>query len=85
MASTVDYTVDSDRATALVTLDRPDSLNTLNDRLIEELCDAIARAEADDEVRAIVLRGAGDEAFSAGYDITPAEERGGGRPRSVGR
>ncbi|WP_222912875.1 enoyl-CoA hydratase-related protein [Natrinema sp. SYSU A 869] len=76
MPSTVDYTVDSDRAAALVTLDRPDSLNTLNDCLIEELCDAIARAEADDEVRVIVLRGAGDEAFSAGYDITPAEEDG---------
>lgn len=71
MTSSIEYTVDSDRATARVTLDRPDSLNTLNDRLIEELVEAIGRAESDDEVRVIVLRGAGEEAFSAGYDITP--------------
>lgn len=45
--TTVDYTVDSNRATALVTLDRPDSLHALNDRMVEELCDVIGRAETD--------------------------------------
>lgn len=74
MGAAIDYTTDSDRAVAHVTLNRPESLNTLTNRLIEELCDALKRAEAAEDVRIIVLSGAGDEAFSAGYDITPQDE-----------
>lgn len=52
--------------------DRPNSLNTLNDGLIPELYKTIFRAESDDDdVRAIVLVGSGDEVFSTGCDITP--------------
>lgn len=65
---TVEYDRESIEATAVLRLDRPEALNALSDRLIEELTDAIERAEADDEVRVLVLRGNGD-AFSAGYDI----------------
>jgi len=59
---------DSIEAAAVLWLDRPDKLNALSDRLIAELIDALERAEADDAVRVVVLRGSG-EAFSAGYDL----------------
>lgn len=66
---TVEYTFEPDTATALVTLDRPEKLNALNETLIEELTAALDHAEADDAVRAVILRGAGGN-FSAGYDMT---------------
>lgn len=65
---TIEYDRESLDATAVLRLDRPEKLNPLSDQLISELTDAIERAEADEEVRVIVLRGNGD-AFSAGYDI----------------
>ena len=65
---TVEYDRDSVEGAAVLRLDRPETLNALSDRLVEELTDAIERAEADDAVRVLVLRGNG-EAFSAGYDI----------------
>src|ERR1700761_3590028 len=54
---------------ALVTLDRPDRLNALNYALIDQLMEALDRIEADTAVRAVILTGAGDRAFSAGADI----------------
>ena len=53
---------------AWVTLNRPDKLNALSDAIVAGLHDAMARAEADDEVKLLVLTGAG-RAFSAGFDI----------------
>ena len=54
---------------ALVTLNRPDKLNALSFPLMRELDEALSRYEEDDEVKAIVLTGAGERAFSAGADI----------------
>ena len=56
-----------DRA-AWITLNRPDDLNCIDDVLAEELNAAIAKAETDDDVRAVVLTGAG-RAFCAGADL----------------
>jgi enoyl-CoA hydratase len=53
---------------ARVTLNRPRVLNALSVELIREFGDAFDRLEADEEVRAVVLLGAG-RAFSAGYDL----------------
>jgi enoyl-CoA hydratase len=55
--------------TAWITLNRPEKLNALNDAVVRGLEDAVARATADDEVRVVVLAGAG-RAFSAGYDLS---------------
>jgi enoyl-CoA hydratase len=52
----------------LLRLDRPDSLNTLNAGLVQELHDTIAGVREDSAVRAIVLTGAG-RAFCAGLDL----------------
>lgn len=51
-----------------VTLNRPDRLNALNMQLADELYDALATADKDDNTRVIVLTGAG-RAFCAGADL----------------
>jgi len=53
---------------ALVRLNRPEALNALNALLMHELADAMAAADANDQVRCIVLTGS-DKAFAAGADI----------------
>jgi enoyl-CoA hydratase/carnithine racemase len=54
---------------AVITLNRPGVLNALSMPLMAELDDAIARCDADEEVRAVIVTGAGEKAFSAGADI----------------
>jgi enoyl-CoA hydratase len=54
---------------ALLTFNRPDKLNALNYALIDRLMQLLDRIEDDANVRAVVLTGAGDRAFSAGADI----------------
>src|SRR5262245_39877534 len=54
---------------ALITLNRPDRLNALNYALIDRLMAALDGIEIDASVRAVILTGAGDRAFSAGADI----------------
>src|ERR1700758_626685 len=52
-----------------LTLNRPDKLNAFNATMQQELIDAFDRAEEDDEVRAIIVTGAG-RAFCAGADLS---------------
>lgn len=54
---------------ALITLNRPEKLNALNYSLIDRLMEILDAIESDDEIRAVILTGAGDRAFSAGADI----------------
>src|SRR5262245_8648899 len=54
---------------ATVTLNRPAVLNAMSIALREDLWMALDVAEADDDVQALLFRGAGDRAFSAGADI----------------
>jgi len=56
-------------AVAVITLNRPDKLNALSFPLVRELDDALTKCEADDAVKAVILTGSGDRAFSAGADI----------------
>ena len=53
---------------ARITLNRPDALNALNVELQEELVSAVKDAGEDDNIRVVILKGAG-RAFSAGGDI----------------
>lgn len=53
---------------AYLTLDRPERLNALTAKLARDMAEAVNRANADDEVRVIIIQGAG-RAFSAGYDL----------------
>jgi enoyl-CoA hydratase/carnithine racemase len=52
----------------LVRLNRPEALNALNSRLLDELSAFLAAADVDAEVRCVVLTGS-DKAFAAGADI----------------
>jgi enoyl-CoA hydratase/carnithine racemase len=52
-----------------VTLNRPDKLNALSFGLVSELDDALTGWEEDDEIKAVIITGAGERAFSAGADI----------------
>ena len=52
-----------------ITVNRPDKLNALNRETLNELTLAFAQAAQDDNVRAVVLTGAGEKAFVAGADI----------------
>ncbi len=53
----------------LITINRPDKLNALNKQTIEELHETLIEAENRNEIRAIILTGAGQKAFVAGADI----------------
>ena len=59
---------EQDAAVAVVTIDNP-PMNALSGPLLEELEAEVERLDADDAVRAIVLKGAGERAFVAGADI----------------
>ena len=61
----------------VITLNRPRVLNALNRALKGELADALTKIKADESIRAVVLTGAGDQAFSAGQDLTEAKEMSG--------
>lgn len=64
-----------------ITLNRPDRLNAFGDQMVDELSDAFASADRDDETRVVVITGAG-RGFCSGADLR--EERVGGRSK-VGR
>jgi enoyl-CoA hydratase/carnithine racemase len=58
-----------DGRVATITLDRPDRLNAFTVQMQQELVDALGRADADDEVRVVVVTGRG-RAFCAGADLS---------------
>ncbi len=58
-----------DGAVATLTLNRPEKLNALNYALIDRLLEMLDALEVDSSIRAIILTGAGERAFSAGGDI----------------
>jgi len=54
---------------AWLTFNRPEALNALNTEVNLALTDCLNRAEADPEVRVVILKGSGNKAFVAGADI----------------
>ena len=54
----------------VLTFNRPKALNALNPKTLEEVSEVVERAQQDDNIRVLVLTGAGDRAFVAGADIT---------------
>jgi len=54
-----------------ITINRPDKRNALNASVIAGIVDGFRRAHEDNDVRVIVLTGAGDKAFCAGADLQP--------------
>lgn len=60
---------DKDDRVLTITLNRPDKLNAFTPRMQHELIDAFDRADGDDDVRAVIVTGAG-RAFCAGADLS---------------
>jgi enoyl-CoA hydratase len=58
---------------ANLTLDRPDKLNAINERMLHELREVLADLDDREDVRVVVLRGAGEKAFCAGMDLDWSE------------
>jgi enoyl-CoA hydratase len=54
---------------ATITLNRPEALNAFSNDVVEEILRALEDVKSDENVRVIVLTGAGEKAFSAGADI----------------
>ncbi len=54
-----------------ITINRADKRNAINQAVVDGIRDGFRQAHADAQVRAIVLTGAGDKAFSAGGDLQP--------------
>ena len=57
------------QSTTVVTLNRTEKLNAWNTAMRVELSKVLGELNADDGIRAIVITGAGDRAFSAGQDL----------------
>ena len=69
--SEIIYSVDNSIAT--ITLNRPEKRNALNDTLIAALKDSLRTADSDDELRAVVIRGAGTD-FCSGADLSALQK-----------
>ncbi len=67
--------VERDERVGIVTLNRPKELNAINTDLVGELADALEEFDRDDEIRCIVLTGAGERAFAAGADIKEMSDK----------
>jgi enoyl-CoA hydratase len=60
---------------ARITFNRPNVLNALNRKTMDELGDCLKKVRADDEIRVLILTGAGEKAFIAGADINELSQQ----------
>ncbi len=61
--------VQKDGAVCTLTLNRPEKRNLITPEILSALTSELNRLEKEDKVRCVIIRGAGDKAFSSGYDI----------------
>ncbi|HYZ91569.1 MAG TPA: enoyl-CoA hydratase [Actinomycetota bacterium] len=73
-----DLLFENSEGVAWITLNRPDSLNAMSNDMMRSLGESLDRCANDDEIRAVVLTGAGDRAFCAGGDVKGMAARTGG-------
>jgi len=59
---------------SILTINRPEKLNSLNAQVIQEIRSAFRNLESDPETRVIIITGAGEKAFIAGADIAEMQE-----------
>lgn len=66
--NTIKYDVEDNILT--LTLHRPEKMNAFTSEMMNEMIDAFDKADADDDIRAIIVTGSGDRAFCAGADLS---------------
>lgn len=70
MADTYEtITYEKKGAIAVITMNRPDRWNACNTRMYKDIDHALTEIENDEDIRAVVITGSGEKAFSAGADI----------------
>ena len=69
-----DIDVTCDDGIAILTLKRPQRLNALGVRMVDELEAALANVEAEGQARVVIITGTGEQAFSAGVDLKERRE-----------
>ena len=75
-----DLRVERRGSVLIVTINRPDRMNSLSQEVHDDLLETWTALATDTAVRAVVLTGAGDRAFCTGMDLKAFAERGGPRP-----
>lgn len=73
MSSLGDYEtikLDQEGGVAILTLNRPDKMNAFTGKMMFEMIDAFDKTDANDDIRAVIVTGAGDRAFCAGADLS---------------
>lgn len=69
---------------AVLTINRPKALNALNSETLTELNQVLGEIEANDEIKVLILTGAGEKAFVAGADISEMVNFTGAEGRAFG-
>ncbi|MDO4581297.1 MAG: enoyl-CoA hydratase/isomerase family protein [Bacillota bacterium] len=59
---------------AIITMNRPEKRNAINVAMIGDICEALTKAAADPEVDLVIIAGAGEKSFTAGFDLKEAVE-----------
>lgn len=67
--------LDIDGVVATLTINRPDKMNAVNNATVEELDQALAQVEKNQDLRVLILTGAGEKSFVAGADINEVKNR----------
>lgn len=70
--NTIKYNIES--GIAIISIDRPESLNALNKLVFSELDEIFTELKCNDDVRVIILTGEGEKAFAAGADISEMQK-----------
>ncbi len=65
----------TDGEVGIITVNRPEALNAVNDEVIDGLVEAVETFDADDRIGAMIITGGGEKAFIAGADIKAMSER----------
>lgn len=71
--------VEGDGLVRTLTINRPERRNALNLEVLEALAETLESYQKNPQVRAVVLRGAGDQSFCSGMDLGSSREEGGSR------
>jgi enoyl-CoA hydratase len=75
MSENITLEIEGGGAVAVLTINRPEKRNAVNNQTVEEIDQALARIEQNPDLRVLILTGAGDKAFVAGADVSELAKR----------
>jgi enoyl-CoA hydratase len=78
-------TFETEGARGIITLNRPEVLNCINDRMLDELEYVLTRCDRDEDIRIVVLKSAGDRSFCSGIDVECVRDKTPLASRDIGK